>query len=419
MINIFKNSVYRRMFIANLFSTLGSFVATTALMFHLLKEFPKNPAYATTAEMMLSIPVLFVFFLVGIVADKLDRKKVCFYSDMFAAICGILLLISTYYNFLYYMFFSLFLISMFQRFFAPSFQSLLQGVLDKEDYSVLAGINQMIQSLFSIFGTGISIFIYWYFGISGAIVINIICFLCSGLLINSLSISEEVRLPNGSHKIKDLSIKKILIEFLSGLEYTFKNRILSQLVLGFVLFGLLNGILAVLPIYTLKYKLIPNGYEEVSILLGSVMGIGLLLGSFCSSFFVKRFNAKVIIVSCSMLTGFCFGICSLANNLFVFMLFIFLSAFFVPFINVAIVGLVFNIVDSKFMGRVQSIISPIALLFQTLSLSFIAVVYPRWISLEFLYLTLFGLMFCAGILYLFFLPNNLEEKTNTVKESAV
>ncbi|MGH0703592.1 MFS transporter, partial [Bacillus cereus] len=167
------------------------------------------------------------------------------------------------------------------------------------------------------------------------------------------------------------------------------------------------------------YKLIPNGYEEVSILLGSVMGIGLLLGSFCSSFFVKRFNAKVIIVSCSMLTGFCFGICSLANNLLVFMLFIFLSAFFVPFINVAIVGLVFNIVDSKFMGRVQSIISPIALLFQTLSLSFIAVVYPRWISLEFLYLTLFGLMFCAGILYLFFLPNNLEEKTNTVKESAV
>ncbi|WP_242785778.1 hypothetical protein [Bacillus cereus] len=79
-------------------------------------------------------------------------------------------------------------------------------------------------------------------------------------------------------------MKKILIEFISGLEYTFKNRILFQLVLGFVLFGLLNGILAVLPIYTLKYKFIPNRYEEISILLGSVMGIGLLLGSFCSSF---------------------------------------------------------------------------------------------------------------------------------------
>ncbi|WP_088345011.1 MFS transporter [Bacillus cereus] len=419
MINIFKNSIYRRMFIANLFSSLGSFVATTALMFHLLKEFPKNPSYATIAEMMLSIPVLCVFFLVGLVADKFDRKKVCFYSDMFSAICGVLLLISTYNNFLYYMFFSLFLISMFQRFFSPSFQSLLQGVLEKEDYAVLAGINQMIQSLFSIFGTGISIFIYWYFGINGAILVNIICFLCSGLLINSLSISEEVRLPNGIHKIKDLSMKKILIEFISGLEYTFKNRILFQLVLGFVLFGLLNGILAVLPIYTLKYKFIPNRYEEISILLGSVMGIGLLLGSFCSSFFVKRFNAKVIIVSCSLLTGFCFGICSLVNNLFLFMFFIFLSAFFVPFINVAIVGLVFNIVNPKFMGRVQSIISPIVLLFQTLGLSFVAIFYPKSISLEFLYLILFVLMFCAGMLYLFFFPNNPEEQTNTVKESIV
>ncbi|MGM9978324.1 MAG: MFS transporter [Clostridium sp.] len=419
MLKIFKNSIYKKLFISNFFSSLGSYVATISLMFHLLKEYPHNPSYATTAEMMLSLPVLLIFLFVGLVADKFDRKKVCFYSDMFAALCSVLLLISIIYDVLLFMFMMLFLVSMFQKFFSPSFQSLLQGILDEEDYAVSAGINQMIQSLFTLFGTGISIFIYWHLGINGAIMINTVCFLISGFLIRSLIIKEEVRLPNGKHRISDFPIKKVFAEFLEGFRYTFNNKILFQLILGFVLFGFLNGILAVLPIYTLKYKLAPNVYEEMSIIQGAVMGGGLLLGSFCASLISNKFDAKYLIVIFSILTGICLGICTLSDNLPMFLSMIFLIAFFVPFINIAVVGWVYKMVDPKYMGRVQSIISPTVLLFQALSLGLIAIAYPKWLSLEVLYLVSFILMSIAGVFYLFFLPKQKESKKYLYDKSIV
>lgn len=73
--DIFKNRNFVRLFFAALASQMGTTVGNMAFAFYLLDHFSHQPAYATLAELMYSLPTIFVFFMVGVVADRFDRKK--------------------------------------------------------------------------------------------------------------------------------------------------------------------------------------------------------------------------------------------------------------------------------------------------------------------------------------------------------
>lgn len=63
IIEIFKNPVFVKLFFANFTSQMGSIIGITAFTFYLLDRFSEQPAYASIAEMMYSLPTLAVFFL--------------------------------------------------------------------------------------------------------------------------------------------------------------------------------------------------------------------------------------------------------------------------------------------------------------------------------------------------------------------
>lgn len=72
---IFENRNFVKLFFAALASQMGTTIGNMAFAFYLLDRFSHQPSYATLAELMYSLPTLFVFFLVGVVADRFDRKK--------------------------------------------------------------------------------------------------------------------------------------------------------------------------------------------------------------------------------------------------------------------------------------------------------------------------------------------------------
>lgn len=159
--------------------------------------------------------------------------------------------------------------------FTPAQSSLVQGVLTRDDYATAVGLNQMVTSLFMLFGSGIGIYCYWVIGIYGAILIDAISFFISALLIKSCRMSEEIRMPNGKHNIKDLNISIVMKDFVKGIRYILNHNLLLTLISGFIVFGILNGGLSVMQVFILKYKLAPRNYEEVSIILSIVFGIDL------------------------------------------------------------------------------------------------------------------------------------------------
>ena len=109
-------------------------------------------------------------------------------------------------------------------------------------------------SIFMVFGVGIGAAIYKTIGIHGAVAVDFVSFVISGLLIRSCKIPTSARLPNGKLEWKDISLKSSMGDFKAGIAYIIKNRLLAVLVFGFFIFGIVNGAFAILPMFTMKTK---------------------------------------------------------------------------------------------------------------------------------------------------------------------
>ncbi|WP_409253279.1 MFS transporter [Bacillus sp. SCS-153A] len=406
---IFQNPAFTKLFFANLTSHMGSVIGLTAFMFYLLDRFSEQPVYASLTEMMYSVPTLAVFFLVGVFADRMDRKKIAYYCDTISAMLSVVLLGAIYIGWMPFIFFVLFLRSAVQKFFFPAEQGIMQGVLTKDDYSTAAGLNQMVMSLFMLFGNGIAILIYWMSGIYGAVIVDTLTFIISAILIKKCQVPIEARLPNGPHKLKDLSFSFIMRDFKLGMKYIFQHKLLLSLIGGFFVFGIVNGGFSVMPIFILKYKLAPQTYEEYSILLGGAFGAGVLIGSVLVSMLTQKFKFHHLIVAGLTISGSFIILSSFATTTWMFLAVFFFAALGLPLVNIAIGGWMPSIIEPKMMGRVQGWISPLMMLSQSITLGFIAFSFPALLSIELLYWIVGGCLMVVGGFYTIILPKFMKE----------
>ncbi|SCC17551.1 hypothetical protein BACERE00177_04392 [Bacillus mobilis] len=93
MLQLFRNKVYTRFFLANILERLGSMIAGISLMFYLLDQYGKQPVYATMTQIMMALPALIFFLLVGTVVDRFDRQRICTVSNICCSLCNIGILI--------------------------------------------------------------------------------------------------------------------------------------------------------------------------------------------------------------------------------------------------------------------------------------------------------------------------------------
>jgi MFS family permease len=410
---IFQNRTFRNLFFATFTSQMGSTIGLTAFMFYLLDRFSEQPAYASITELMYSIPTLAVFFLVGVFADRMDRQKIAYYCDWISAILSLTLLGAIAIGWMPLIFLILFTRSAIQKFFFPAESAMVQGILKKEDYTTAAGLNQLVMSLFMLFGNGLGVFAYWSIGIYGAIIVDACTFIISAFLIKSIKISEEVRLPNGKHTIKDLNLSLVFKDFKLGISYILSNKLLRTLLVGFVVFGVVNGGFSVIPIFILKYKLAPDSYEELSIWVSVIFGTGVLLGSFIASLFTQKVKLYQMVIFGLFVSGGFIVLCSFAENIYFFLSLLFMASLGLPFLNIAIGGWMPSIVDPKMMGRVQGWINPLMMFSQSITLGVIAVAFPKVLTVEMLFWLVGGCLILVGVYYLLTLPRFSKTEKNS------
>ncbi|KGX84194.1 MFS transporter [Pontibacillus marinus] len=416
---VFKKMNFTKVFLAAITSRLGTIVGMTAFTFYLLDRFSSQPFYATFTEMMYSAPTLLVFFLTGVVADRMDRQKVAYYSDFICAGLSIVLIGAIMTEFMPFVFLVLFLRSAVAKFFAPAEMSLVQGILDEEEYSTAAGLNQMVAGVFNLFATALGLGAYWALGVHGAIIGDAVTFLISAILIMSCTIHEEARLPNGSHRIKDLNFSFIFKEFKDGLLYILNHKLLMALIAGFFILGIVNGGLSVMPLYVLKYKLTPDDYEQWAVVLGIIFGVFMITGSILASIVAK----KLKLYTCLSLGLGIAGIFLVASGLVPTVTwFLILTAFValtIPLANIAIGGWLPSIVDRKMMGRVESWITPVMMISHTATLGIISIGFPKYFSISSLFYFCGAVLALVGILYYLILPklsNDFDERKSVEKE---
>jgi MFS family permease len=410
---VLRNKNYVRFFLATFASQMGGIIGVTAFMFYLLKRFTNQPYYATLAELMYSLPMLVVFLVVGVLADRMDRQKIAVNCDWISAFLSLCLLIFIWVDSIPLIFALLFIRSAASKFFFPAESAIIQGILNEEDYTIAAGLNQMMGSLFMLFGGTLGAVVYWHFGITGAILIDAVSFIVSALLIRSCKIPKEVRLPNGAHQFKQLKFKLVMIDFKQGFLYILRNRLLLWLVSGFFMFGILNGGFSVLPMFILKYKLAPDNYEQYMVWTGIIFGAGVLLGTLIASLISAKLKLHQMIAAGVLVAGM--GMCTLGfvNHLYAFLIINFVIALILPFINIGIGGWLPRIVDPQMMGRVQGLINPLMMLSQSLTLGFIAVSFPSFIPIELLFLLVGVCTVIVGIYYTIVLPRYADYSTSS------
>ncbi|MDF2922687.1 MAG: ykuC [Paenibacillaceae bacterium] len=382
MRDIFRNATFCKLFAAAVTSQLGSTIGNMALAFYLLDHYSNQPGYAALAELMYSLPTLAVFFLVGVLADRMDRKKICAYSDWIRAGLTMGLLGALVAGWMPLVFGVLFVRGAVGKFFNPAQSALVQSILKPEHYTAAAGMNQMVFSMFMLFGAGMGALAYHYIGIEGAVLLDAVGFIISGCLIQTTRVGMDIRLPNGRTAWREIGLSLIIRDFREGIGYIFRNKLLMAIIAGFFIFGFINGAFAVLPMFMMKYKLAPDHYQQYTSLFTIFFGIGLLPGSLAGSYLVRKWGYIQVIVAGLLANVVCGSMMAFTGQVWLFMLSAALVGLGIGPVNVAIGGWMPRIIDSSIRGRVNAWIDPIMMLSQSIALGLIAVLYPRWITLE-------------------------------------
>lgn len=269
MKELFRNPVFCKLFLAAFTSQLGTVVGNMAMVYYIVDTYSEQPSLASTAELMYSLPTLAIFWLVGVIADRFDRKRIAVYSDWVRAALTVLLLVFVHLQLLIPCFAILFMRSAISKFFGPAEMGLLQGSIKREQYVQASGLNQLISGMFMLLGMSLGAAAYHFVGIKGAIIIDGISFVISGLLLTWGKFPEHARLPNGKSLFRELRLIVLLKDFWQGIRYVMSNKLLLVLISGFLFFGIVNGVFSLLPVFTMKYKLSPDQYLVHSSLITS------------------------------------------------------------------------------------------------------------------------------------------------------
>jgi MFS transporter, DHA3 family, macrolide efflux protein len=397
--SLFSNRNFLRLFLAAFASQLGTFAGMTGFTFYLLDRFGHEPSLATLTEMMYSLPTVVLFFLVGVVADRLDRQRIVVYCDWIRFALTLLFLAAVYIGWMPLIYAVLFVRSGVSKFFDPAQSAILQGILKEDEYTLAAGLNQMLVSTFVIFGSGIGAVCYWTLGIYGAIVVDACSFTISGLLIQSCKVDTQVRLPNGHARLRDLNLFSVFRDFRDGMNYILGHRLLLTLMSGFLILGVISGGFSVMAVFIMKYKLAPDNYQSMTALLGIVAGVGMLLGSVLVPFLTKRMALHQSMVMGFFIGGLLIVAEAFAPNVWTFIALDFAFSLSVPFVNIAYGGFLPRIVIPNMMGRVQGWIAPLSTTMSCLTLLIIAVVFPRFVSVNVLYYTVGGCILLIALYY--------------------
>ena len=419
---VLGDPTFRNLFLAQFTSQMGSTIGIIAFTFYLLEHFGDQPVYATISEMMISLPTLAVFFLVGVLADRMDRQKIAANVDLISALLTVVLLATIQTGWMPLIFAVMFLRSAVGKFFYPAQGALVQGVLPRDQQVSAAGLNQTAMSILTLFGNTIGTACYWTVGVEGALVVDAVSFLLSAWLIRRCRITEEVRLPNGRSSFRDLKVRTVWADLKIGALYVWNFPVLLRLILGMIIVGLCIGGMMVMPIFMLKYRLAPDNYEAMTAMMGIFSGIGVLLGSPLATWMANRMKLYNLLAWGFLLGGLCYFGSAYSPNVWVFLTWEFLFGLTIPMVNVAFNGWMAQIVDPKMMGRVQGFRIPLMTVAQGVSLLLIAAVFPAVLSVTAAFLIMGGLLVVTAAYKWWSLPalaRKLEEETADLSPATV
>jgi len=334
--------------IASFFNFLGNgmhFVAISWLAY----ETDKNPVTVGILVSLSVIPGIISSFFTGTVADRFDRKRILIYMDIFRGLVVLSLPLINLFSevTLWYLYLVTILVTVGSNFFFPALKGILKDVVHEDLFLRVVSANSTALQIGAILGSGSAGFIISYVSPYAVFVIDACTFLISAILLSTLKYTKTSKIVETKNKVS------FYTDFKEGINYLFKRKILLFLyAMGFipgVIFDVVNSLLSSYTDKSLGLGVKAYGILDSSFAVGSVI-VGLYLVSF-----IKNKNAEYTIYKYSFIgIAISLLIISIANNIYIGILGLFLLGATTMFESTSRRTLIIKNLDSDYIGRVES-----------------------------------------------------------------
>ncbi|MFD5259743.1 MFS transporter [Bacillus wiedmannii] len=349
--------------IAKTVSIFGSSMYSFALGLYVLQITGSALNFAITL-ILGTIPIIVLNPFAGVIADKVDKKKLVICMDLLSGCLLIAVyILSSYYGLnLFIIYTTTFLMTVFTTFFGIGLESAKPNIVSKERLMSINSISKIIDSVSLILGPMLGGIVFSVFNIKTFIIINGISFILSGIALLFIHFKLfEYNINEGNSKSGVNFIKDIK----EGFSYLLEKESLKNTFHILISFNFFLGFAVTVPLPYIINTVLNLGSKQFGIIQGT-FPVGMIIGAIVVKKITDRFSYSYLLKKLSsMLSVFMIilGIPGLFKsfevNDLVFVItycvvMIFLG-FIIALIDIPLIYFMQNEIPDEYRGRVLSI----------------------------------------------------------------
>jgi MFS family permease len=334
---------------------------------------PWAPLAVSGVLIAATVPVFLVGPLAGVFVDRWPKRRTMLVADALRAVLVLSLLLfsntlplpfghvplNVTLTALYAI---VFLASICAQFFNPARTTIIGDVVPREHLGRATGLGQTSASLATIIGPPLAAPLLISFGVQWALIINALSFLVSFLAISQVRVAADVA------PARDVATRgNVGKEFREGLTFTFRNRVLSTLLIGAAIATLGAGAINTLNVFFIKQNL---GVDASFVgVLGSIFGLGAILGAVLGSLVVDRLGPARVFSLSAVVMGAVFLIFARQTAIGGALGLIFAIGILQALLNITTGPLLLGATPRELLGRVVSVLNPVIMLASLISVA--------------------------------------------------
>ncbi|MCU5376200.1 MFS transporter [Bacillus cereus] len=349
--------------IAKTVSILGSSMYSFALGLYVLQITGSALNFAITL-ILGTIPMIVMNPFAGVIADKVDKKKLVVCMDLLSGCLLIAVyILSSYYGLnLFTIYTTTFLMTVFTTFFGIGLEAAKPNIVSKERLMSINSISKIIDSVSLILGPMLGGIVFSVFNIKTFIIINGISFILSGialLFIHFKLFEYNINEENSKRGVN------FIIDIKEGFSYLLEKESLKNTFHILIAFNFFLGFAVTVPLPYIINTVLNLGSKQFGIIQGT-FPVGMIIGAIVVKKITDRFSYSYLLKKLSSMLAVCMIILgipvlfkSFEVNDLVFVItycvvMIFLG-FIIALIDIPLIYFMQNEIPDEYRGRVLSI----------------------------------------------------------------
>ncbi|HJQ23875.1 MAG TPA: MFS transporter [Blastocatellia bacterium] len=341
-LSVLQVASFRRIWLAELLSGLGSHISRLGLLLYLFHSTNNTKALATLLALEM-LPGAIVAPVSGALIDRLSRRKIMIASDLARMVFMLTILAYPTQGVIYCM---AALHSISAAFFDPAKTASIPLLIESDQLTEANGIGQSTSNVMLVVGPVLGTQLFMGAGLQTMLVIDALTFLASALLIARVEIPER-DLPEGA------TLNSISIEIATGWIYLTRHRLIRYLIALF--FISLTCVGTWLPLAPFFIKSFLRGSDLVLGIQLGMLGVGGVLGGTLAPKLIKRYNKGVVLFASLLAEGLIMIVYSFVADVGLSVFICLLWGGGVSVMLVSYYSIMQELVDKKFSGRAFSL----------------------------------------------------------------